>query len=76
MARTRSFRVGRMRVVRVAMVSQPRPRTMGSTALPLRPMTLNTRSVMTARRGRYPESSSMENTTKKVATMGSTMASP
>ncbi len=31
---TRSLRVSRMRVVMVAMVSQPRPRIMGSTALP------------------------------------------
>jgi len=32
-ASTRSFFVGRMRVVSVAIVSQPRPRTIGSTAL-------------------------------------------
>ena len=49
---TRSLRVARMRVVMVAMVSQPRPSTMGSTALPLRPMSLNTRLRTTASRGR------------------------
>ena len=47
-----SFFVSRMRVVSVAIVSQPRPRTIGSTALPLRPMRRNERFSITARRGR------------------------
>ncbi len=51
-ASTRSFFVDRMRVVRVAMVSQPRPSTIGSTALPFSPMSRNTRSLITASRGR------------------------
>jgi hypothetical protein len=51
-ASRRSLRVGRMRVVSVAIVSQPRPSTIGSTALPFRPIRRNTRSVITASRGR------------------------
>ena len=48
----RSLRLSRMRVAIVAIVSHPRPRIMGSTALPLSPMTRNERSSMTASRGR------------------------
>ena len=51
-ASTRSFFVGRMRVVSVAIVSQPRPSTIGSTALPFRPISRKTRSLITASRGR------------------------
>ena len=49
---TRSFRVSRMRVLIVAMVSQPRPRIIGSTALPLSPIRRKTRLTMIAIRGR------------------------
>src|SRR3972149_3791206 len=54
---TRSFRVSRIRVVSVAMVSHPSPRIMGSTAFPLQPIFLKIRSTMTARRGRDPGAS-------------------
>ena len=70
----RSLRVSRIRVVRVAMVSQPRPSTMGRTALPLSPMRRKSPSTMTASRGRYPESSSAPKAMKKVPTIGSTRA--
>ena len=49
---TRSFRVSMIRAVMVAMVSQPRPSTMGSTAFPFSPIHLKTRFTITARRGR------------------------
>ena len=58
----------------VAMVSQPSPSIMGSTALPFSPITRKTRFTMMAMRGKYPESSMMLNTKKNVVTMGSTMA--
>ncbi len=74
MTSMRSLRVSMMRAVRVAIVSQPSPSTIGSTALPLSPMERSRRLLMTARRGRYPESSSIENTKKNVATTGSTIA--
>ena len=48
----RSFLVSRMRVVMVAIVAQPSPRIMGSTALPLRPINRNSRFTMTAIRGK------------------------
>ena len=48
----RSLGVSRIRVVIVAIVSQPRPSTIGSTALPFNPIFLKTRSTMTASRGR------------------------
>ena len=51
-ASSRSLRVGRIRVVSVAIVSQPRPSTIGSTALPFSPISRNTRSLITASRGR------------------------
>ena len=70
----RSLRVGRSRVVSVAIVSQPRPRIIGRTALPFSPMTRKMRLTMTARRGRYPESSRMPKNTKNVPTTGSTIA--
>ena len=49
---SRSLRVSRMRVVMVAMVSQPSPRIMGSTALPFRPITLKMRLTRIDMRGR------------------------
>ena len=70
----RSLRVSRMRVVIVAMVAQPSPRSIGSTAFPFSPMIRKTRFTMIARRGKYPESSRMLNTRKNVVTIGSTMA--
>ncbi len=48
----RSLRVSMMRAVSVAIVSHPRPSTIGSTALPLSPMPRRIRLDMTARRGR------------------------
>ena len=48
----RSFLVSRIRAVIVAMVSQPRPRTIGRIALPLRPMIRKRRLDMMASRGR------------------------
>ena len=59
---TRSLRVSMIRAVMVAMVSQPRPSTIGSTALPFSPMARKARLTITARRGRYPVSSRKENT--------------
>ena len=44
----RSFSVSRIRVVMVAMVSHPSPRTMGKTAFPLSPIFLKIWLVMTA----------------------------
>ena len=70
----RSLRVSMMRAVSVAIVSQPRPSTIGRTALPFSPMPRSTRLDMTASRGRYPESSSIEKTKKNVVTTGRTMA--
>ncbi len=49
---TRSRLVSSVRVTMVAMVSQAKPRTMGITARPLRPMRLNERSTRRARRGK------------------------
>ena len=49
---TRSLRVSMIRAVMVAMVSQPRPSTMGRTALPFSPIHLKTRFTITASRGR------------------------
>jgi len=49
---SRSRGLCRMRVVNVAMVTQPRPSTIGSTARPLRPISENRRLAMTVRRGR------------------------
>ena len=49
---TRSLRVSMIRAVMVAMVSQPRPRTIGRTALPFSPMRLKRVFTTTARRGR------------------------
>ena len=49
---TRSFRVSMIRAVMVAMVSQPRPSTIGSTALPFSPIRLKTLFTITASRGR------------------------
>ena len=72
----RSFRVSRIRVVSVAMVSQPSPSTIGSTALPFRPIAWKGRLAITASRGRYPESSRMLKARKKVSTIGMTMAIP
>ena len=51
-AMTRSRRVSSVRVTIVAIVSQPKPRTIGITARPFRPIFLNTRSISIARRGR------------------------
>ena len=51
MAISRSFGVPRILVVIVAMVSQPRPRTIGRTALPFSPITRKMRSQKIARRG-------------------------
>ncbi len=48
---SRSFGVPRMRVVIVAIVSHPRPSTIGSTAFPFRPMVRKIRSLKMARRG-------------------------
>jgi hypothetical protein len=48
---SRSFGVPRMRVVIVAMVSQPRPSTMGRTAFPFSPIARKMRSLKIARRG-------------------------
>ena len=48
---SRSFGVPRIRVVIVAIVSQPRPSTIGSTALPFRPIARNRRSLKIASRG-------------------------
>ena len=50
-AMSRSFGVPRMRVVIVAIVSQPSPSTIGRTALPLSPIERNSRSLKIARRG-------------------------
>ncbi len=47
----RSFGVARILVVMVAIVSQPRPSTIGSTALPFRPMARKIRSLKIASRG-------------------------
>lgn len=71
---TRSFRDSSILVVMVAMVSHPRPRTIGRTAFPLSPIPLKTLSTITASLGRYPESSRKLKNTKKKLTMGSTMA--
>ena len=49
---SRSLGVSRIRVVSVAIVSQPSPSTIGSTALPFRPIDLKMRLTITARRGR------------------------
>ena len=51
MAINRSFGVPRILVVIVAMVSQPRPSTIGSTAFPFSPITRKMRSQKIARRG-------------------------
>ena len=51
-AMTRSRIVSRVRVTMVAMVSQPKPSTIGMTARPLRPMCLKMRSTSIARRGK------------------------
>lgn len=50
-AMRRSFGVPRILVVMVAMVSQPSPRIMGNTALPLRPIERNSRSLKMAAAG-------------------------
>ena len=63
-----------MRAVSVAIVSQPKPSTIGRTAFPLRPIERSIRLDITASRGRYPESSSIEKTKKNVVTTGRTMA--
>ncbi len=47
-----ALRLSRIRVVSVAIVSQPRPSTIGSTALPFSPMRRKVRSSITASRGR------------------------
>ena len=67
---SRSRFVGSVRVTIVAIVSQPRPRTIGITALPLRPILLNILSINMARRGRYPVSSMIAKTRKKNDTSG------
>lgn len=51
---TRWRPVSSVRVVTVAMVSQPRPRTIGSPAWPLRPILRIRRWAVTASRARYP----------------------
>ena len=61
-------------MVKVAIVSHPSPRIIGSTALPLQPIFLKRRSIITASRGRYPESSRIPNPRKKVPTIGRTIA--
>ncbi len=71
---SRSFFVSRMRVVRVAIVSQPSPRMRGRTALPLQPIFLKTLSTITASLGRYPESSIIPKPIKNVPTIGNIMA--
>ena len=48
----RSLRLSRMRAVIVAIVSQPRPSTIGRIALPLRPISRKRRLDMIASRGR------------------------
>ena len=48
---SRSFGVARIRVVIVAIVSQPRPSTIGRTALPFSPIARKMRSLKMARRG-------------------------
>ncbi len=49
---SRSLGVSRMRVVSVAIVSQPSPSTIGSTAFPFKPIDLKMRLTITASRGR------------------------
>jgi hypothetical protein len=61
-------------VVIVAIVSHPRPSTIGSTALPLSPIDRNRRSLKIASRGMYPLSSRKPNIRKNVVTTGSTIA--
>lgn len=69
-----SFLVSRIRVVNVAMVSQPSPSTMGNTALPFKPITLNNLLTITASLGRYPLSSINPKLMKKNPTMGNMIA--
>jgi hypothetical protein len=69
-----SRRVSRVRVTNVAMVSQPKPKTMGMTARPLSPISLKSLSMSIANRGRYPESSMSANARKNVVTMGRIIA--
>jgi len=65
----RSLWVSRILVVMVAIVPQPRPSTIGSTALPLRPIFEKTLFERTAILGRYPLSSRNPKAMKKVAVM-------
>ena len=51
-AMIRSRTVSRVRVTIVAMVSQPKPSTIGMTARPVRPIFLKSRSTRSARRGK------------------------
>jgi hypothetical protein len=46
-----------IRVVIVAIVTQPKPRMSGMTALPFKPIAFRLRSTNVARRGKYPLSS-------------------
>ena len=71
---TLSFLVSITLAVNVAIVSQPSPSTIGRTAFPCSPISLNILCTIMASLGRYPESSSMPNAMKKVPTMGSMSA--
>ena len=66
-----SLLVSRILVVIVAIVSHPRPSTIGKTALPFRPITLNILLAMIASLGKYPESSSIAKAIKNVVVIGS-----
>ena len=66
----RSRGVVKIRVVSVAIVTQPKPKTIGKTARPFKPIAEKTRLVITDKRGKYPESSKMEKAMKKVVTKG------
>ena len=62
--------VSSTRVVRVAMVTQPSPSTIGSTAFPFSPSRWNNRLLSAANLGRYPESSNTPKARKNVETIG------
>ena len=69
----RSFFVSSIRLARVAIVTHPKPSTIGSVALPLTPTKRKALFVRTVRRGKYPVSSRIPKARKKTVTMGSTI---
>src|SRR3989338_6756411 len=70
----RSRRLSRMRVVMVAIVSQPSPSTRGRTALPFKPTNRQKRLAITASLGKYPTSSMKPKHRKNIVTIGRIIA--